>query len=535
MDELPSGKFRVRVRLPNGRRVSKSFDDRPSAESFRRGATAIFAEKDVDDVSETFGAFGGRWLDQRELAGEHRSMESQRSVWRHHVEGTALAARPLARVERRDVRDWLAAMKTKKATLTRRKGRDGSELIPTTRPLARSTIHTALVLVRQALAAAVDLELLAANAAHDVKLGRGRASTEKPWTFLDAEEIAAVRSAAEDAIPAAARLIYTVAIFTGLREGELWGARWSDVALEGDRPQIEVRRSYDGPTKTGRSRIVPLLTPAREALTAWKKLCPRSSKGLVFPNTEGEMRHVHDDAGWSDRRSGRGKDQTVSPGHKSRAGIARRVRFHDLRHTCASHLVMGTWGRAWRLEEVRDFLGHTTIATTQRYAHLSPDHLHKAAKETGSGGSGDGGAKPLTEPERKAGEGSGDVRVTDGSQIEQASETNDETTGFLIRRSGVRVPSRVPLISQGISLEALMGRDPGVTQRARDLLAAAASGEGIPAELVNDLIGAVITHPVVSLAVRAEAGGPSRLTLALRLAAELLATEEALRDVEGRA
>jgi integrase len=48
------------------------------------------------------------------------------------------------------------------------------------------------------------------------------------------------------------------------------------------------------------------------------------------------------------------------------------VRFHDLRHTCASHLVSGTWGRAWRLEEVRDYLGHSNISVTQRYAHMSP-------------------------------------------------------------------------------------------------------------------------------------------------------------------
>lgn len=41
----------------------------------------------------------------------------------------------------------------------------------------------------------------------------------------------------------------------------------------------------------------------------------------------------------------------IEPGWKQRARIARHVRFHDLRHTCASQLVMGTWGRGWRIEE----------------------------------------------------------------------------------------------------------------------------------------------------------------------------------------
>jgi integrase len=53
------------------------------------------------------------------------------------------------------------------------------------------------------------------------------------------------------------------------------------------------------------------------------------------------------------------------------AGITRRVRFHDLRHTCASSLVAGWWGRAWRLEEVKAILGHGSVTMTERYAHLA--------------------------------------------------------------------------------------------------------------------------------------------------------------------
>jgi hypothetical protein len=57
-----------------------------------------------------------------------------------------------------------------------------------------------------------------------------------------------------------------------------------------------------------------------------------------------------------------------------------RASLHDLRHTCASHLVQGSWApaliaRPLRLEEVRDWLGHQDIATTQRYAHLCRDAI----------------------------------------------------------------------------------------------------------------------------------------------------------------
>jgi integrase len=93
-----------------------------------------------------------------------------------------------------------------------------------------------------------------------------------------------------------------------------------------------------------------------------------------------------------------------SAGAKTKAGITRRVRFHDLRHTTASHLVLGSWGRCWKLIEVRDFLGHSTLNVTERYAHLGPDALHAAARETHRDAA-SGGGKPdqdLTENPQKS-------------------------------------------------------------------------------------------------------------------------------------
>ena len=59
-----------------------------------------------------------------------------------------------------------------------------------------------------------------------------------------------------------------------------------------------------------------------------------------------------------------------------RLGFRDAVRFHDFRHTCASHLIQGTWTpRPLSLEEVQVWLGHSSRVTTERYAHLRPDSI----------------------------------------------------------------------------------------------------------------------------------------------------------------
>ncbi len=176
------------------------------------------------------------------------------------------------------------------------------------------------------------------------------------------------------AIPEPMRPMAELALFTGLRWSELSWLRREDIQGE----DILVRRSTGGgPTKSGKPRRVPLLPPARAALdaqlTSVKASCP-----WVFPSEDGKPRQQRPSA-W--------KSWVTA------SKIGREIRWHDLRHTCATSLLAGWWGgERWTLDEVCRMLGHAQISTTERYARKLDETLTNAAKKKFPGGNGNGGS-----------------------------------------------------------------------------------------------------------------------------------------------
>jgi integrase len=147
----------------------------------------------------------------------------------------------------------------------------------------------------------------------------------------------------------------------GLRQGELLELRWDDVDLI--KGALRIRRAiYDGVIdvpKGGRNREVPMGDDLRAAL---RELPSRFAGGLVWP-CEGGRNLTKGEAKWPLWRACK------------RAGL-RRVGWHVLRHTFASHLVM----RGVPLKAVQELLGHASIEMTMRYAHLAPDVSREAVK-----------------------------------------------------------------------------------------------------------------------------------------------------------
>ena len=249
--------------------------------------------------------------------------------------------------------------------------------------LSPQTIRHAFNLLRLALSDAMQAEHITANPCVRVKLPKPRTAK---WAFLTADEVRALVGGAPG-VPAASQRVFVVATFTGLREGELIALRWGDVTLDGPRPEVHVQRSHDGPPKNGKTRRVPLFPAAREALQLQRAHATTEGDGveaddLVFPSTRGFQQQPNGDFGRSscERRPG------APTGFKEALGIARPVRFHELRHTTASHLAMGTWTAApWPIQDIAAFMGHTALAMTQRYMHLAPGYLHDRVRGAGGG------------------------------------------------------------------------------------------------------------------------------------------------------
>ena len=379
VEQLPSGRWRARLPRALGggdRQAGETFDTQAQALEWLRAALEELEGGRSD--RGTLRAWGALWLERRERRGLS-DVATDRGRWARLIDGSDLADLPLRALTPPRIAAWARWL----AELPRLRQVLGGKWEPDPRSrLSRQTQVHARNLLRSALDAAVLDGLIPSNPAAAINVEPADVGEDADaWTWLTTTEIGALTSCT--AVPLPARLLYQVAIYTGLRAGELWALRWEQVRLVGDRPQLTVAKSNKRrSTKSGKVRPVPLLPAALAALQQWHQNCGEPRSGLVWPGADGRQRPRGDDGGWADRSRGK---QPPQRGHRSLAGINREVRFHDLRHTCASHLIQGSWGRRWTLEEVRDFLGHSSITVTQRYAHQDPAALHAAAAATQHG------------------------------------------------------------------------------------------------------------------------------------------------------
>lgn len=146
-----------------------------------------------------------------------------------------------------------------------------------------------------------------------------------------------------------------MALYTGMRRGELFKLLWSDVDFERGFAMIR-------DPKGGRSQSIPLNDSARQLLESHD----RSDSKYVFPGEGGGQRV---------------SVQKASRRIRERAGLPKDFRpLHGLRHTYASMLASSGKIDLYTLQKL---MTHKTPVMTQRYAHLSDDAMRQAADLAG--------------------------------------------------------------------------------------------------------------------------------------------------------
>jgi len=172
---------------------------------------------------------------------------------------------------------------------------------------------------------------------------------EKKFHYYSSDQVQSLIGSSSEPLKTAIILL----VNTGLRRSELLNLRWHDVNTS--KKVLTVMPYGEFKTKGKRPRTVPLNA---EALQAMKRLRRKASSEYVYQDFYPNAHNLTDQFRYLSKKFGTGGT------------------LHSLRHTFASHLAMaGT-----PIPVIKELLGHSDIATTMIYAHLSPQ-IHKAEVE----------------------------------------------------------------------------------------------------------------------------------------------------------
>jgi integrase len=326
-------RWRARYRGLDGRERSKTFPRRVDAE---RWASTQEADKvrgawvDPTLGRLTFADWSERWLSLH-VDLKPKTTAGYEAILRTHLL-PAFGRRSIAQIHREDVQAFVAGLVTSGA--------------------APRTVRNVYRVLSGIMRSAVANRRIAQSPCTDAALPRPRQREMLP---LSAEQVVSLAGAIDSEY---APLVY-LAAYTGLRWGEVAALQVGRVRF-GVLEVLESASEVGGTVqlvapKNGRTRTVRLLGFVMEMLATL--LAGRRPEELLFPGRDGgPLRH-----GWFYRSRFR---PAVAA-----AGLDERIRFHDLRHTCAALLIaQGAHPRA-----IMERLGHSTITVTMDvYGHLLP-------------------------------------------------------------------------------------------------------------------------------------------------------------------
>lgn len=364
--QRPDGLWEVRVTLPNGKR--KSLYGQTQAEVKEKQTAALEEIKqgvDLSKKSETVAAFLERWLEDRvKITCAPKTAESYAGMVKLHIT-PAIGKTKLKDLRTPDIDRMLRAM--------------------TAAGLSARTVTYCRAVLRAALNYALNARLITFNPATHATVPK-RVKKEPVWLRPEQANALLVQSqkTVKDGGDPDLTPMITVALFTGLRIGELCGLRWEDIDLT--EKQLRVRQTVSwvhksgererswqfGEPKTEKSArtlslsptAVAALTTQRERQAFWKRTAGDrwNDLDLVFSSSTGTpLDHSN-----LTRRLHKLLDAASLP----------QMGWHSLRHSAASLLA----AQRVSMREIMEQLGHSQMSlTSDLYAHIAPSMLESNA------------------------------------------------------------------------------------------------------------------------------------------------------------
>ena len=205
-----------------------------------------------------------------------------------------------------------------------------------------ATVNRDLACLKCMFNRAIDWEKLKENPVKKVKFFK---ENNERLRFLHKEEVPVLL----DNCSSKLRAIVQFALKTGMRKAEIQNLKWTDADFQSDMITL-----YE--TKNGEKRYIPMNQIVKQILISVRK---HPDSPYIFCDEKGKIYNFR---------------KSFETALKKSSIL--NFRFHDLRHTFASHLVMA----GADLNTVRELLGHKSLDMTLRYAHLSKDHKTRAVK-----------------------------------------------------------------------------------------------------------------------------------------------------------
>ena len=272
--------------------------------------------------------------------GVNHHSEQRRMVETHLA--PTFGEQPLDKITRLDVVAYMTARR--RATW---KGQGHRKA----KPVSPATVNRELACLKRLFRCAVEWDTVAMSPTQGVKDFKEQ---KNPPGLLTKDEVRRLL----EALPDHLRALVGMACYAGLRRTEIFQLEWRDLNLKGGTVSVLPVSAKGKSVKTNEARHIPINPALRQLLAEHQRIVGWS---LVFPN----------------RKGGRyDKIDKQLDGAAREAGIE-RVRMHQLRHTFCSHCFMdGIDART-----IQKWMGHKSLATTLKYAHVSPDHEKHAMEK----------------------------------------------------------------------------------------------------------------------------------------------------------